>query len=90
MSSAAEGGFLPAAAAVLQGAADTTGGIFRVATDERSLYAVYREIDRLEKSEVDAVQFLNVQEQFVPFALAALALLLAELLLSRTMLRRIP
>ncbi len=90
VSSEAEGGFLASAAEVLQGVADATGGTFRVATDERSLYTVYREIDRLEKSEVDVVQFLNVQEQFLPFALAALALLLLEVLLSRTVLRRLP
>ncbi len=90
VSSAAEGGFLPSAAQVLQDVADATGGIFRIATDERSLYAVYREIDRLEKSEVDTIQFLNVQEMFIPFALAAIALLLLEVLLSRTVLRRVP
>ena len=90
VSSQAEGGFLGSAADVLQGVADATGGVFRVATDERSLYSVYHEIDRLEKTEVNTVQYLTVEEQFVPFALAGLALLLLELLLSRTVLRRLP
>jgi Ca-activated chloride channel family protein len=82
--------FSPGAASVLQDVAETTGGIFRLADDERSLRAVYEEIDRLEKTEVEAMHYLIVQEHFLPFALAALALLAAEALLSRTLLRRLP
>ncbi len=83
-------GFSDSAAEVLQGVAGPTGGIFRTASDERSLRAVYQEIDRLEKTEIASIRYLNVREYFLPFALAALALLLAELLLSRTVLRRLP
>jgi Ca-activated chloride channel family protein len=70
--------------------AESTGGLFRVATDERSLRAVYEEIDRLEKTEVEAIQYLSVREYFPFFALAALALLGLEILLSATLLRRLP
>lgn len=82
--------FSATSAALLKEVADATGGIFRVATDERSLRAVYREIDRLEKSEVESVQYLIVRDYFIPFVLAALGLLLLELVLSATLMRRLP
>jgi Ca-activated chloride channel family protein len=90
MASGPGGSFSAASAELLQNMADATGGIFRVATDERSLRAVYREIDQLEKSEVESVQYLIVRDYFVPFALAALGLLLLELALSATIMRRLP
>ena len=58
--------------------------------DERSLRAVYEEIDRLEKSEVRTLQYLSVRELFTPLALTALALLSLQILLSATVLRRLP
>lgn len=89
--SAGSGGSLPAGAGeVLRQAAESTGGIYREAGDERSLRAVYEEIDRLEKSEVRTLQYLSVRELFTPLALAALALLSLQILLSATVLRRLP
>jgi Ca-activated chloride channel homolog len=90
VASQAGGGFGDASAALLQQVADTTGGVFQVAADERSLRAVYAEIDRLEKSEVSSIRYLSIREHFAPFALAALALLLLEAAASRTLFRRIP
>ncbi len=89
--SSSSGGGIPAGSGqVLRQAAEATGGIFREAADERSLRAVYEEIDRLEKSEVRTLQYLSVRELFVPLALAALALLGLQVLLSATALRRLP
>ncbi len=51
---------------------------------------IYREIDRLEKTEIHSKEYTSYEEQFVPWTLAAGALLLAELLLSSTLLRRVP
>jgi Ca-activated chloride channel family protein len=90
VASSGSSGFSDTSAALLSQIADTTGGIFRVANDEKSLRSVYTEIDRLEKSEVRSMQYLSVREYFLPFALAALGLLLLELAVSRTLLRRIP
>jgi Ca-activated chloride channel family protein len=83
-------GFSSRAAQLLRQIAESTGGVFRIASDERSLRAVYEEIDRLEKTEVEAIQYLSVREYFLPFLSAALALLVLELLLGRTLLRRLP
>jgi Ca-activated chloride channel family protein len=90
VAASAGGGFSTSAAEMLEQIAESTGGLFRLASDERSLRAVYEEIDRLEKTEVEAIQYLSVREYFPAFALAALALLVLEILLAATLLRRLP
>ncbi len=74
----------------LQELAEKTGGLFRLATDSESLLAIYREIDQLERSEVESIRFVDYKEFFLPFAAAALALLSMQLLLSASVFRRIP
>jgi len=74
----------------LKAVAEMTGGIFRMATDEESLRAVYEEIDKLEKSEIESLRFLDYRELFGPFALAGLILVALEVALSCTVFRRIP
>ena len=80
----------PVDAAGLQAIADRTGGLFRMADDAESLAAVYREIDRLEKSEVESVRYVDFRERFAPWALAALGAVVAAVLLSATVFRRAP
>lgn len=70
--------------------AETTGGIHRIASDAEGLRAVYEEIDRLERSDIQSTRFRDYRELFTPFALAALALLGMEVLLGATVFRRIP
>jgi Ca-activated chloride channel family protein len=84
------GSYTSGSSELLATVAESTGGIFRVANDEFSLRAVYEEIDRLEKTEFESLQYLTYQEYFLVFALAALVLLITELVLSRTLLRRLP
>lgn len=67
----------------------TDGKYFR-ATDNESLKEVYQEIDQLEKSKIDVVEYRKKKEEFLPFGITALLLLLAELLLRNTILRTIP
>ena len=74
----------------LQRVAEMTGGIFRMAADEASLREVYTEIDRLEKSNIESVRYIDYKELFVPFALIALCLVILEAILSATIFRRIP
>jgi Ca-activated chloride channel family protein len=76
--------------AVLDTLADSTGGISRIAEDINSLRDIYKEIDALEKSEIESIRFLDYRELFVPFAIAGLVLLVIELFLSATVFRRIP
>lgn len=67
----------------------TDGKYFR-ATDNTSLKEVYEEIDQLEKSKIDVIEYRKKKEEFLPFGIAALLLLLLELLLRNTVLRTIP
>jgi Ca-activated chloride channel family protein len=67
-----------------------TGGIFRMAEDGDSLRSIYAEIDALEKSEIESIRYVDYRERFTPFALAALVLLVLEILLQTTWLRRVP
>lgn len=70
--------------------AETTGGRFFKASDEKSLRQIYSAIDELERTEIDTVEYTNADELFPPFAQVAGALLAAELLLSMTVFRRLP
>lgn len=74
----------------LKDLAESTGGIFRLAEDGDGLRAIYQEIDRLEKSEIESVRYMDYREFFVPFVLAGLALLVLEIVLRHTLLRKIP
>ncbi len=74
----------------LQDVAAKTGGIFRMASDDKTLRAVYTEIDNLEKSEIESVRHIDYAEYFHFFVLAALGLLLLETIMKNTLLRKIP
>ena len=80
----------PVDAAGLQAVAERTGGLFRLAEDTESLIAVYGEIDRLEKSEVESVRYVDFRERFGPWALAALGAAVAAAVLAATVFRRTP
>ncbi len=75
---------------ILQKMAETTGGIYRRATDEASLRDVYAEINTMETSEIESERYQTFTDLFQPFAIAGLFLLILHVLLSTTWLRRIP
>jgi Ca-activated chloride channel family protein len=70
--------------------ADATGARFFRARDAQSLKAVYGEIDTLERTEIEQVQYVRYTELAPRFMTAALLFLVLELALSRTRLRRLP
>ena len=74
----------------LSGIAATTGGGYFRADSRDVLARVFREIDRLEKTVLRDKVFFSYRELYHFFLLAALALLLCELLLRQTLLRRLP
>lgn len=74
----------------LREVAERTGGRYFRATDTESLAAIYAEIDELERTEIEVENFTQYSEEFpVPLALGFL-LLMGELGLSHTVLRRLP
>ena len=74
----------------LQQVAELTGGRYFRATDNESLASIYAEIDELERTEIEVQNFTRYAERFpVPLALGLL-LVLAELGLAQTALRKLP
>lgn len=76
--------------ATLRKIADTTGGKFFRAKDERMLEQVFKEIDSLEKSKLDVENYTRTDEAFFPWVLAALCCCALSMLLRYTVLRRVP
>jgi len=75
---------------LLKKIAKETGGMYFRATDLSSLEEIYDEIDKLETTPMEETGY-NVYKQLFPFVLIpALILLLLEMFLSNTWLRRIP
>ncbi len=70
--------------------AHNTGGKYYRATDSKSLRKIYKEIDTLEKTETLSNTFMEYREIFGYFVLPGLFLLLAEIVLANTRLRKIP
>ena len=62
----------------LQGIADKTGGKYFRATDNQSLRDIYSEIDALEKSKIEVTEYRKRSEEFMPWALMGLGLLLID------------
>lgn len=75
---------------LLEKIAAQTGGKYFRATDNRTLQAIYGEIDRLEKTKIEVTQFRRRSEEFYGAAMLAGVFLLVELLLGQTLLRKIP
>ncbi len=70
--------------------AEMTGGKYYRATSTTELENIYTEIDKLEKTEVLIKQYAEYDELYIWFILAGLALILLEILLSNTVLRKLP
>jgi len=73
---------------VLKEIADMTGGKYFRATDNQSLNEIYREIDTLEKSKINVQEFSRKKEEYIPIAIILTALLILEIFLRYTVLRK--
>lgn len=74
----------------LKDIAQTTDGNFYRATNNKELKQIYQDIDKLEKTKMNVKHYAKRYEAYQPFALAALMVLLLEVLLRITWFRRIP
>jgi len=85
----------------LKKVAATTGGRYFRATDTESLRAIYREIDQLEKSHIEERHYVDYREMAIepvragaftipPLVLLAVLLLVTQVALTYTVLRKIP
>jgi Ca-activated chloride channel family protein len=75
---------------LLERIAETTGGEYFRATDIASLEEIYNEIDKLEKTPMEETGYNIYRELFGFILVPGLILLLMEIILSNTYLRRIP
>jgi Ca-activated chloride channel homolog len=75
---------------LLEALAKTTGGISRLAVDADALDGIFREIDRLEKSEVRDRILTRYDEHYALWTGLAVALLIGDRLLAQGRLRRLP
>ena len=76
--------------ALLKKISKQTGGQYFRATDNNALRDIYKQIDKLERSEVEIDSFKRYSEKFFPFAFIGILLLFLEILLRYTWLRSFP
>lgn len=74
---------------LLNSIATTTDGKYFRATSTQKLDEVFKEIDKLERSKIEVTEFRRLHEEFYPFVAWALALLLLEFVLRKTVFRTI-
>lgn len=70
--------------------ADKTGGRYYRAVNKSALARIYRQIDRLERTKVTEVRYLQYEEHFSYFVAAGSALLALAALLQGSVFRRLP
>lgn len=70
--------------------ADITGGKYFRATDTEKLRNIYQEIGELEKTKIEVKEFTKYTELFIYYAGAGILLLVLEIVLSHTYLRKLP
>ena len=67
--------------------ANQTGGKYFRANNNKKLDEIYQEIDKLERSKIEVTEFRRLHEEFYPLVAWAIALLLLEFLLRKTIFR---
>jgi len=72
---------------LLKEIAEVTGGKYFRATNNKKLAEIYKEINKLEKTEIEEKKYYNYEEKYRPLVLLAGFLLLIELLLKHTIFR---
>lgn len=75
---------------LLRNMAHVTGGRYFRATTKSKLSDIFEEIDQMEKTKMSVREFSRREEEFLPFALAAILLLLLYVVNRLTLLRNIP
>jgi len=75
---------------LLRKIADQTGGKYFRATDTEKLRQIYQEINEMEKTKIQVKEFTKYRELYVNYAGVGLILLIMEILLLNTILRKLP
>ncbi|MBN2366108.1 MAG: VWA domain-containing protein [Calditrichaeota bacterium] len=75
---------------LLKNIANQTGGQYFRATDTEKLRQIYQEINEMEKTRIQVKEFTRYRELYINYAGAGLLLLIIEILLLNTWLRKLP
>ncbi|MBP5717250.1 MAG: VWA domain-containing protein [Bacteroidales bacterium] len=75
---------------LLRRIAQTTGGRYFRATSKDKLTSIFKEIDQMEKSKISVREFSRREEEFLPFVIWAIVLLMLHVALRQTVLKNIP
>ena len=75
---------------LLKDLASSTGGQYFHATDNDALRKIYNSIDQLEKSKIKVTTYNRYTNEFFPWLVAGIALLLLEIILRYTVFRKFP
>jgi len=75
---------------MLSSIASMTGGRYYRATNNQALREIYEEIGELEKTKIEERMYTDYAERYAGFLFAGLGLILLEILLSTTVLRKFP
>ncbi len=76
--------------ALLQKISDITNGQYFRATDNKSLQEIYNKIDKMEKTKIEVTSYRNAKELFYGWVGGGIFLLLVEVGIGRTLLRKLP
>jgi len=75
---------------LLKQIADSTGGFYGRAGDADALKQIVKRIDELERTEVKSVQYMQYSERFSGWTMAAILVLMGEMVAGCTIFRKIP
>ena len=75
---------IPVDEALLEEIADMTGGRYFWADNQASLEEIYREIDQMERSKIDVLEFARKSDEYLPLVILALILASLEFLVRKT------
>lgn len=78
---------IPVDEALLQEIAVMTGGLYFWADNQTALSEIYKEIDQLERSKIDVIEFSRKNDEYLPLILLALILAGFDFLLRNTWLK---
>lgn len=81
---------IPVDEALLQQIAESTGGRYFWADNQNKLENIYREIDQMERTKIDIIEYSRKRDEYLPLVLLALFFLGVEILLRNTWLRTVP
>lgn len=75
---------------LLKNIAQTTGGKYFRATNQNKLKEIFKEIDKLEKTEIEVITFEHYSEEYFPLLWLALMFLILEVLLRMFIFKILP